>query len=533
MDEKETDERQWREVATALAAGQVLGAERGEIFETHISYVVVGEKLAYKLKKPVKMPFLDYSTKALRREMCEREQRLNARLAPELYRGVRGIRRTTMGFELCAPDDPGCTEHTVVMRRVDHEETLEWQVDAVTAKIEDVAATGHRLARFHRMAAPAPFPAGTPQRLEEWAQQRFSALRNAPPGLLDAGRVDAACRFLSRWLLVSAPHLRRRLLEGHVRDGHGDLRLEHIVLRNGIVEVLDCVEFDDALRCNDVLADLSFLAMELQYADREDLTRTLLDAWRDAGGPLEERLLWGYASSRALVRVEVGAARVAQLLLGPPTLEVRLAEERTQALLELAARLSWRAREPASIVFAGLSGSGKTTISKALAKRWGLKRLSSDEIRKRLVGVGRNEAALRLAYEDYVSESVYERLGREAGREIASGRSVVVDGTFRRPLDAQKFVRAFRSAGAVRAPHIIACCASPEVLRERVGRRSQSGGSDAGPEVLETQISEYGTGGPGISDAVPISTAGPLHDTIELVEEAVLDLTVGSAPAEG
>ncbi|MGI8623511.1 MAG: AAA family ATPase [Solirubrobacteraceae bacterium] len=517
----------WSDVAEALRDGRVEGAEAGEVFETHISYVIVGERLVHKLKKPVTLPYVDYSTSALRRAMCQREHELNSRLAANLYLGVRGVLAEGDGFALCDADDASCIEHVVAMRRVDRDETLERRVDTLAAQPHELAAVGRRLAEFHLDAHEAPPPAGTPERLRDWLMGKLGHLRTAPQGLLDPVRVEAMGSFFERWLHTNEGLLRERIAAGHVRDGHGDLRMDHVVLRDGSVAVLDCVEFDDALRHNDVLADLSFLAMELQYAGREDLTRALIEAWSDAGGPLDERLLWAYASSRALIRVEVGLTRVEQLRQGGPSLELKVAEERTQALLDLAVRLSWRARQPVPILFAGLSGSGKTRISQILARQWGLERVSSDEVRKRLVGVGRNDPAPDHAYDDWVSRDVYERLGHEAAREVTAGRSVLVDATFRRPVDAQAFVRAFRAAGALESPITLACTAPDEVLRARMHDRAESGGSDAGLDVLEAQLRDAGPFTVGISNTIELATDRSLAATLEAAEAFVLDLTVG------
>jgi uncharacterized protein len=517
---------EWQQVATALASGDIDGADGGDVFETHISYVVVGPERVYKLKKPIVLPFVDYSTPARRQEFCLREYQLNSRLAPRIYRGVSGVRRTPNGWELCQADDTDAIEFVVVMDRVEPSQTLEHRVDELTAQPRDLENVGRVLARFHAEAPAAPAPAGSPQRWTDWAAQITQALREAPDEVLSTGRVEAACMFLERWLELSEPLLRQRLAEGHIRDGHGDLRLNHVVFANDTVEVLDCVEFDDALRRNDVLADLSFLVMELQYADREDLSRALVKAWADAGGPLDEELLWAYATTRALIRTTVGLARAEQLGVHGPSLELRLAQELTQTLLDLAIRLSWRARQPHVIVFAGLSGSGKSSISRTLAERWGLERISSDETRKRLIGVARNDAAPSHAYEEYVSHAVYERLGREAGRELTGGRSLVVDGTFRRPADGQAFIRAMRSAGALGTPTILACTAPTEVLRARVRERAERGGSDAGPDILEAQFAEQTDSLLGISGAVTLDTGGSFTTSLAAAERIVLEHTL-------
>jgi aminoglycoside phosphotransferase family enzyme/predicted kinase len=515
--------RRWQQIADALATGEVSGAESGAVFQTHISYVVVGPQHVYKLKKPIELPFVDYSTPQRRREMCVREFELNRRLAPSLYIAAKGLRLENDTFALCDIDDPDAVEFLVVMHHIDTSRMLDSRVDRLLAQPKDLETLGRVLARFHAEATPAP--GGSSEHWQNWTANLTRTLR-AADDILNEDLITAACDFLELWVDVNEPLLRKRVADGYIRDGHGDLRLEHVVFGENGVEVFDCVEFDDALRRIDVLADLSFLVMELQYADREDLSRALLAAWESDGGPLSNELLWAYATTRALIRVQVGIARITQLSAVGPSLKLQVAEELTQTLLKLAIRLSWRARQPRVIVLAGLSGSGKSSISRVLAERWGLERVSSDETRKRLVGVARDDTAPSHAYEDTVSQAVYERLGREAGREVTGGRSVIVDATFRRSTDAQAFVRALRSAGALTSTVTLACTAPLETLRERVQARSERGGSDASIDILETQLASQLETLVGISGAITFSTHGTFLEALRRAERLVLDQTL-------
>jgi aminoglycoside phosphotransferase family enzyme/predicted kinase len=511
-------------VAVALLDGSLLGCNADAVlkFETHISLVAVAGELVYKLKKPVTMPFLDYGDRSRRRTMCLREVELNRRLASDLYVGVQGIRRVTGSFELCQADEPEAVEHVVVMRYVDRMHMLDRWVDTATVTHEQIAAVGRRLGAFHREAPRVEPPAGEAATVRAWALRRIEAVKAGAGRALDEGRVLAACDFLERWLERNADRLAKRVEQGFIRDGHGDLRLEHVVVGSP-VRVLDCVEFDGALRANDVLSDLAFLVMELQQAEREDLTRVLLEAWTRAGETVDGELLWMYAAARALVRVEVALERLGQLA---PGFEHEVVEEQAATLLHLAIRLSWRARTPRAIIFAGLSGSGKTTLSRRLADRWGLERVSSDEVRKRLIGLGRDQLAPPHAYEDNVSKDVYERLGREAGREVAASRCIVVDATFRRPLDAQAFVRAYRGAGGMNTSITFTCVADDETLHERVKSREQLGGADAGLDVLKAQLETQSSAQIGISNAIQLDTGDSIERVLVRAERQVLEATV-------
>ena len=155
-----------------------------------------------------------------------------------------------------------------------------------------------------------------------------------------------------------------------------------------------------------------------------------------------------------------------------------------------------------------------------------LERSSSDEVRKRLIGLARDAVAPAAAYEDWASKEVYERLGHEAGREVAANRSVVIDATFRRPVDAQAFVRSFQGAGALTQAVVVHCTASPETLRRRVEERALRGGSDAGIEILAAQLDATRDLPLGISNAIELSTEGTLTETLAAGESIVLDATL-------
>lgn len=514
----------WHRVATALKGSSIRGTEptgAEEAFETHISLVVAYGPVVYKLKKPVTLEYLDYGTRDLRKEMCRREMEVNQPLGGDLYVGLHGVREGTDGLELCDDADDEAIEHVVEMRRLTADQMLSSLVKNSEAQLQTLSAVGRRIGAYHREARVLGPPAGEPSTIASLVRKLLTSAGEGHE-VLDPARVRSLDRFFERWLDVRSDLLRRRSVEGWIRDGHGDLRLEHVVVGDP-VRVIDAVEFDPSLRATDVVADLAFLAMELQLEPREDLTKALIEGWVGEAGPIDEHLLWAYASLRALARIEVALDRLTQL--APGDYQRSSVVEASQSLLDLAVRLTWRAREPRAVIFAGFSGSGKSSIAGKLAARWGLVRLSSDELRKRQVEVGPRDIAPGYAYEPWVSKDVYERLGRAAGREVADGRSVVVDATFREPYDAQAFVRRFNGSGAMTPPVVLACTASRETLRRRVLERDAQE-SDAGPEVLDEQLEKYGDGPLGISNPLMLSTEGALSDSLDRAEELVVSATL-------
>ena len=280
-----------------------------ELRETHISWVLLAGELAFKLKKPLRLPFLDYGTLERRHALCREEVRLNSRLAPDVYRGVRAVVPAADGVRIADEDDPAAIEYAVEMRRYADESTLDRRLAAGAAGEPEVRDVARRLARFHADADIPPNPERAVPALEAMLDENFATLGELA---VDPAVLDDAQRLAAAFLSGRRVELEQRARSGSVRDGHGDLRAEHVVLERGI-EVVDCVEFDPALREIDVALDLAFLAMDLRRFD-ERLARALVTAYREAGGdPGDDALLDFFAAQRALIRAKVSLMRAGQV----------------------------------------------------------------------------------------------------------------------------------------------------------------------------------------------------------------------------
>jgi aminoglycoside phosphotransferase family enzyme/predicted kinase len=465
-------------VVAALQTGEALPGRPGgvEVRETHISYVFLTATHAYKLKKAVVLPFVDYGTAERRRHMCEEEVRLNRRLAPSIYLGVRAVVPHAGGFGLGDADDPAAVEHVVEMRRFEADSTLAARLGKGEVDEDDVDAVAQRLARFHRELPPAATGGDPLTTLRSSADETFRTLHElAPPAhesLLAAGD-----RFTRAFLSVRGSEIAARARAGLVREGHGDLRAEHVLLDGG-VQVFDCVEFDPALRTVDVGADLAFLVMDLEHLGRPDAARRLLSAYVAHGGdPGAADLVAFHAAQRASVRAKVAL------------LQARA--EDALALLHLARRLAWRARGAFALVVCGLSGSGKTTLARELAGLSGIEVVSSDPVRKRLAGLEPADRARPEHYTEDFNLRTYGELGRLARERIDAGRGVIVDATFRRRADRRPFVEALGKAPT--ELRFIECVAPRETLIERsaVRARRREDASDATPDVVREQSFDW------------------------------------------
>ena len=459
-----------------------------EVRETHISRVFLAGELAYKLKKPLVLPFLDYGTPQRRRHMCREEVRLNRRLAEDIYLGVRSVASGDDGLHLAAEDDPQAIDYLVWMRRYDERATLARKLTdggAEKALLESIDSLARLLVPFHERARTVAGEGAGERAVRGRVEENIRELLGLLGGSSAASeRVRTLERFTGAFLAGHAAELDGRAQGGRVVEGHGDLRAEHVLL-DGPVRVLDCIEFDPRRRELDVADELAFLAMDLTMRGAESLARRLIDAYRDAGGdPGNEALVAFYACFRALVRAKVALLRVAQL--EAPDAERRRQSAAAEELLALAERFAWRARLAPVIAICGAPASGKSTLAEALSQVSGLPHLSSDEVRKEAAGLSPQQRAPLALYGPQANRRTYAALGRlaadEATRRGGHG-GAIVDATFRHGEDRAAFLEAFTG----RAPLLFVECTAPlEVRLERARHREAEPGrvSDASEAVV-------------------------------------------------
>jgi uncharacterized protein len=479
-----------------------------EVVESHISWVFLAGDRAFKLRKPVVFPFLDYGTPERRREMCEEEVRLGRRLAPDLYLGVRPIMRDNGDWRLGVAGEPG-EEHVVEMRRFDESRTLAALVDRGEANAALMRSVARHVAAFHRTAEPAPpgsFDAGA---VTATVSENFGTLLPYAEAV-GPSELAAAHRFAVAFLHARHEQIEDRATRGFVRDCHGDLRAEHVILEGDSVEVYDSLEFDAALRRIDVSADLAFLVMDLVAAGAEELAAALISEYESAGGDHGGRsLLFFYAAYRAWVRAKVACLRAGELPPGERTHP--LAEARQFA--ELARRLAWRARGGPVIVICGASATGKTKLGEHVVSISGLPYLNSDVVRKQLAGLAPEQRAPESAYSEDMSLRTYRELG---ARAAAVPAGALVDATFRRRAHRAAFAEALEGEAL-----FVECLAPAAVVAERAARRQLDPDrvSDATVELAARQRAEFEPLDAVAPDAhFPLRTDRPLDEQLAELE---------------
>lgn len=459
------------------------GAGSVTVHETHASWVFVAGDRALKVKKPVALGFLDYSTLSRRRRACHEEVRVNRALAPDIYLGVRAIVREGSGFRLAPEDAAEAVEYAVEMRSFREQDTFAGLIAADVLTRTDIVAAASVLADFHR-SADVVHDWGPERALAGWRRNVEELERIEHPARWSLQVPEA---FGEAFLRAHESELRRRALRGLARDGHGDLRCEHVIARPAI-RVVDRIEFDPSLRRIDVAADLAFLAMDLEAQGHRWAAHELSDAYRACGmDPGSEALRSFYAAHCALVR-----AKVALISSSECTGAAREAERQAaQQLWSLSERLCWRARRPLALVICGPAASGKSVLAAELSERSELPVISSDAVRKRLAGLEPAQTANVEHYSADFTRATYEQLARDALDALQGCGGVLVDATCRSRRQRRPLLDGLRAAGARLS--LVRCEVPLEIALVRTARRLREPGhvSDATPEIVERQYRDF------------------------------------------
>ncbi|MFC8245894.1 bifunctional aminoglycoside phosphotransferase/ATP-binding protein [Streptomyces chartreusis] len=479
--------------------------------ETHTAIVFLAGDRAYKLKKPVDLEFLDYTTRTARRAACEREVALNRRFAPDVYLGLG---------EISSPDTDA-PEPLVVMRRMPADRRLSRLVREGAAVDDVLRSVARQLASWH---AEAPRSRdvdeqGTRDALSSRWQAGFAQVRTlADDGYVPDGVAEVE-RLARRYLAGRRELFDMRIEQGRVVDGHGDLLAEDIFCLDDGPRVLDCLEFDDHLRFVDGLDDAGFLAMDLEQLGAPQAAAYFLAQYSEFSGDPAPPSLWHhYVAYRAFVRAKVSLIQVHQGALDAEAASRRLVSTALRHLRTSAVSLT---------LVGGLPGSGKSTLSGALADRLGVTLLSSDRLRKELAGIPAEQSAAagygEGLYTPEWTARTYATLLDRAATLLSCGESVVLDATW---SDARQREAALRVAEDTSADLVALHCHVPgDVSAARLSTRAP-GTSDAGPGIATAMAVRE----PPWPEAVAVDTSGPLESAVSQALAVVRPWGTGQAP---
>jgi len=467
----------WLEMVEKLREAPEWSTQGGgpvEMTQTHISVVLLGRERVLKLKKPVDFGFLDYTTFEKRRRACEAEVELNRRLCGQTYLGVQPIVEKDGAPHLSDAGRP--IDHAVLMRRLPADRMLDEMVRRGSVTEQIVDRVSERLGRFHRTAVrgPAVEAWGAWEAIRGNWEENFAQTRPFIGRTISPAAYQTVERWVGARLRGDRALFDGRVREGHVVDGHGDVRCESVCVTDGIC-IFDCIEFSDRFRCGDVASEVAFLAMDLDARGRPDLGYYFAERYAaKAGDAGLFRLLPFYRCYRAWVRGKVLSLALDEAEIG--TGEKQKAAERATVYFDLARRYATPLRRPTLVVVMGLAGTGKTSLARSQAGELGFRVVSTDAVRQELFGGEKGAAAYgEGAYSAEATRKTYEAQRRQGETLLASDGGAVLDGTFLREEDREPVRVMARQAGA--ALRWIECDLPAELVRERMRGRSERGDS--------------------------------------------------------
>lgn len=512
------------------AYAHVLGSSAEEsdvtLVETHISSVFLVGEHVFKLKKAVNFGFLDFSTLPKRLAACEAELLLNRRLATGVYLDVVPVTRNDAGQ--CELAGAGVTiDYAVHMKRLPdacRADTLLKSGRLAGAQIDAVAL---RLVEFHASVPDRPEQRhfGSPEAVLGNVEENFVQSRAAVSRYLEADQADELERFQRGFLRERTELFERRMRNGRVRDGHGDLRLEHVYLLSEGVAIIDCIEFNERFRYADVCADVAFLSMDLAEHGRVDLAERLLARYALWSEDFElYALVDFYQSYRAHVRAKVAGFVALSADVDEPVRERSDAEARRHYLLALSA--ARRAIQRSCLLLVcGVIASGKSSIAEALAGELCIPLLVADRIRKFLAGVSPHTPLSDASFADHYSaeatRAVYAELLQRAETVLGSGRSAILDASFRN-REQREAARALAQRLGVEFL-VIECRCERELCLARLAERAR------GPSVSDGRAAvfdEFAASFEAIQELPPaqhlvVDTASSIPENVRRIREAL------------
>jgi uncharacterized protein len=467
-----------------------------ELRQTHISYVFLAGPYVYKVKKSLRLPFLDYSTLDKRRYYCHEEIRLNRRLAPTAYLGVVPILKEQESFFLAenSAAKGEIAEYAVKMKRLPEDQTLSFRIGAHSVQPDHIRAIAHKLASFHKSASVEKAEEfGSSEAVGARVLANFRETERFVGRTISANLFEKIKAYSEVFLRENSDLFRSRIANGRVREGHGDLRAEHVCLLDDIV-IFDCIEFDEALRYNDSASEIGFLSMDLDFLAASEFSKQLEEDYAaQVNDPEFASLLPFYKCYRAYVRGKVESLKSDEQEVPD--------EERWRATIEaqryfcLSSRYGRGKSRQLLLVVCGLAGTGKSTVARMLSDLTGFPVFNSDEIRKKLAGVTPTAVSHtdygRGIYTEEINELTYHTLWHEAEKHLARGEGVIVDATFRDSKHRAVFIEGAAKAGV--PAYFVECRLDEETAKRRLIERAKRADnvSDATWETYQHMRGEF------------------------------------------
>jgi len=465
---------------------------RVEVRETHISLVYLTDHYVYKIKKPLDLGFLDFSTLEQRKFFCEQELALNRRLSADVYLDVLPLHQS--GHRVDFDGDGPVVDYALKMRRLSEGDSLQTLLQRGQDTEELMAQLATRLAAFHH-AHPLPGSEDTYGTLDliraDW-EENFTQTADYVGQMLSRETYEQIQHAVSTFIHRRADWFAQRIEEGRIRDCHGDLRAEHVYAEAGHFQIIDCIEFNQRFRYIDVASEIAFLAMDLERLGALHAARQFVQAYVEASRDVGlYRLLDFYCCYRAYVRGKVTAMG----LEAAPLEKREPLRRQAESYFTRALRYATRFTQPLLLLTTGLIGTGKSTVADEMAAALGLDVFSSDRVRKKLVGAS-PQSSQRADYGEGIygedmTRRTYDAMADLARHSLVQGQSVLLDASFSKRAERQRVAALAHENGA--RVCLLECLAPESVLRHRLQAREQSAESvsDAQEDILSAFKRDY------------------------------------------
>ena len=449
--------------------------------ETHISRLFLAGPFVYKIKKPVDLGFLDFTTLEKRRHDCHRELELNRRLTAGVYIAVVPITRNNGGYQLDGSGIP--VEYAVKMRRLAEDSSMVQMLRRGKIDSRSITALGKVLSKFYRKAETGTDidALGAWQTVWKNCEENFSQMQPFVGNLIDA-KIFKIIRMATRaFMRKRKPLFDKRIESRKIRDCHGDLRTEHVYYTDDGIQIIDCIEFNDRFRYSDIASDLAFLAMDLDFRKFPEHASALLTAYVEITKDDDLFVLIEfYKCYRALVRAKVNCFQLEE-----QESTMREQEKQTSRIhryLQLAYQYALQFTRPTVWVVCGMIASGKSTLATKLAEKLNAHVVRSDVIRKKLFDHGPEHAQVvsfgQGIYSEHATALTYAKLLGLAQKKVENGASVILDATFSRRHWRREVLRLVEDADV--SCIFVECTAPDPAIKARLAKRhSEASMSDA------------------------------------------------------
>jgi len=494
------------------------------LVETHISTLVFVGDVVYKRKKPIRTDFVDFSTARARAAACRTEVELNRRLAPDVYLGV-----ATVTLDRLDDSDPEVADHAVVMRRLPEDRRLAALLDDVDVG-DEIDRLARLIAEFHASARRGPDiddACRAPAVGALWTDS-VTEVAHVSADIIDPDENRLVGQLAGAYVAGRTALFDGRVAAGRAVDGHGDLQADDVFCLSDGPRVLDCIEFSDRFRFGDALADVAFLAMDLERLGHPALATSFLDRYRELAGdswPGSLAHLW--IAYRAHIRAKVTCIKSGQLAASGDAAGAASAATDARSLhaLALTHLLDGRVR---LVVVGGGPGTGKSTVARGLAERLGALLVSSDQIRDEVLprtGERRSDDPGTGRYAPELVDAVYDELLARAEAALRNGESVVADASW---LEPRRRERARAVARRTSSDLVELRCECPAALAEERIQARAAVGSDPSEATVEVARSMTSTVAPW-PEATVLDTARPADDVIQMAVLRSTDTPISAA----